>query len=137
MIKFSSRYNYSVGHSGELFAYSSPRMEILTDLAKDSITYQNIFTDLKLKALSCEILDYAVPLSARHQLVTAPSYLELISLGEKAVPFLLQKLDHFPMVWIPALEIIAGVNPVSEENYGDVEETTKDWNDWGLKNKYL
>jgi hypothetical protein len=66
-----------------------------------------------------------------------PSYLEIIALGEKALPYIFKELREKPDYWFMALKIITGVDPVPKEDRGDVEAMTRYWLDWAEQNKYV
>lgn len=58
-----------------------------------------------------------------------PAWLEIVSLGEDAVPFMLELLEQDPPeAWFTALQKITGVNPVTPRHRGD---RAKAWLEWG------
>jgi hypothetical protein len=66
------------------------------------------------------------------QLTSHPAFLEIVSMGEDAVPFLLAGLDREkPEGWLPALQRVAGVNPVSPASRGNPKAMAEDWLRWG------
>jgi hypothetical protein len=58
-------------------------------------------------------------------------YRDIIAWGERAVPLLLQELEHDPDYWFTALQAITGVNPVPAEDRGDLQRMTAHWLAWG------
>jgi len=65
-----------------------------------------------------------------------PSYQQIIGMGKKAVPFLLQELEKSPTHLFWALEAITGQNPVKEEHAGIMQEMANDWFEWARKKGY-
>ncbi len=64
-------------------------------------------------------------------MVEHPSYLEIVAMGEKAVPLLLRELEKSPNYWFPALTAITGENPIPKEARGRLIEMTEAWLEWG------
>ena len=69
--------------------------------------------------------------------VAHSAYLEIIGMGEKAVPLLLSELEKRPSHWFPALTAITRENPIPEEARGRFKEMTEAWLEWGRKNNYI
>ncbi len=69
-------------------------------------------------------------------MVEHPSYLEIVAMGEKAVPLLLRELEKAPNYWFPALTAITGENPIPEEARGRLIEMTEAWLEWGRDKDY-
>lgn len=66
-------------------------------------------------------------------LILHPAYQRIIGLGNAVVPFILQRLERAPDHWFWALECVTGENPVSKEDWGDVERMREAWLQWGRK----
>jgi hypothetical protein len=67
-----------------------------------------------------------------------PVYQELISLGEPAVPLILEELARKPSPsWFGILGAITGENPVSAQLAGHVEAMAGAWIQWGRRQGYL
>ncbi len=81
-----------------------------------------------------------------------PQLLELINIGEDAVPLLLEHLveerianqaeyvgydfhDYAPMYALTALRVITGTNPIKPEHRGNLSKMADDWLDWRRKLK--
>lgn len=69
--------------------------------------------------------------SSAHQMATHPSYQEVIGMGKDAIPFLLQELERNPDHWFWALRSITGIDPVPQEDRGNVRAMTDAWLEWG------
>ena len=70
-------------------------------------------------------------LSSIHEMVSHPAYLQIIGLGNQAVPLLLDELRREPDHWFVALQAITGTNPIPQSASGDVEKMTQAWLAWG------
>lgn len=74
--------------------------------------------------------------SSYHQLLANPSYLELIAMGQKVLPYIFREMKAQPDHWFLALHILTAVNPVKKENMGNVQAMTNDWLNWGREKGY-
>jgi len=60
-----------------------------------------------------------------------PAWLEIISLGEEVIPFMLESLERNPMeFWLSALQKITGVDPATGLKT-DRAKASAAWLDWG------
>lgn len=66
-----------------------------------------------------------------------PSYMEIIGMGGKVIPFILHDLTLNRAHWFPALRALTGFSPVIRVHWGNVKEMTKDWLNWGKENGYI
>lgn len=55
------------------------------------------------------------------------SYQEIIKLGYSVVPFIIEDMRNEPHHWFQALTKITNVDPISEENRGNLIKMTEDW----------
>ncbi len=69
-------------------------------------------------------------LSSLTEMVAHPAYLQIISMGGKAVPLLLAELRREPDHWFVALEVIAKFNPVAPTDAGNLKKMTAAWLAW-------
>lgn len=65
------------------------------------------------------------------------SYLEIIGMGKKVLPYILQDLKIKPAHWFSALRAITGVSPIKRLHRGDIKLMTVDWLIWGEENAYI
>lgn len=65
------------------------------------------------------------------------AYKLLVSLGKRAVPFVLREYERQDGIWSLVLEDILNENPVSPEDFGDSGRVRKAWLDWGKANGHL
>ncbi len=72
-------------------------------------------------------------LSSATAIVSHPTYLKIIDMGERVLPFMLIKLQKDPQHLFFALHQI----PVPYAHVGDLEKMTADWLNWGYKKGYL
>jgi hypothetical protein len=70
--------------------------------------------------------------SAVDEIVLNKNYQRIIGLGPKALPYLLDRLQHSDAHLFWALEHISGENPVPEELWGNVPEMSARWLQWGV-----
>ena len=65
-----------------------------------------------------------------------PAYQQIIGMGQRAVPFILRDLKQQPAHWFWALRAIAGEDPVSPNDKGDLLKMAEAWLNWGSRNGY-
>jgi len=75
--------------------------------------------------------------SSTNQIAMNQSYQQIIGMGEKVVPFILEHLRLESDQWFWALKAITGVDPVRPENIGNINKMTESWLDWGRRNGYI
>ena len=71
--------------------------------------------------------------SSLSDMIACPSYLNIIAMGEKALPLILAQLRREgddPDHWFAALEAITDEDPVPEDAYGDTVKMAKAWLLW-------
>jgi hypothetical protein len=66
-----------------------------------------------------------------------PTYQEIIGMGEKVIPMILEQLQVHPHYWFAALEALTGVDPVLEVDRGNLSAMAKAWIGWGEKEGYI
>lgn len=71
------------------------------------------------------------PGSSLPQMISHPAYLQIISLGQAALPLMLRELAREPDHWFSALSAITGEDPVPPEGRGHLQKMTTAWLDWG------
>jgi hypothetical protein len=71
--------------------------------------------------------------------VNNTNYLKIIGMGEKALPYILKDLQEAPDHWFVALNAIAKpeINPVKEDDFGDMSQMSKSWIEWGKENNII
>ena len=70
------------------------------------------------------------------QMTKHPAYQRIIAMGDRAVPWLLQRLAEKPDHWFVALNAITGARPVRQESRGRIKEMAQAWLDWGRQQGY-
>jgi len=75
----------------------------------------------------------APPSSSARELAMHPAYQGIIGMGERAVPFLLEELQHRPDHWFWALRAITGCDPVPRSHWGSLAQMSHDWIMWGRR----
>ena len=78
-------------------------------------------------------------MSSLTQMVSERSYLQIIAMGEAAVPFLFRELELRPDYWFTALQAILNVapDPALPGHRGNLEEMANDWIEWGKREGYI
>lgn len=74
--------------------------------------------------------------SSLAETIACPSYLRIIGMGRRSVPFIIDQLKRErdePDHWGAALEAITGENPVPREAYGDPVSIANAWITWADK----
>lgn len=69
--------------------------------------------------------------SRAQRMAELSSYREIISMGEAAVPLILEELEKTPDHWFIALHEITGASPVPEQSRGRLPEMASAWIQWG------
>lgn len=75
--------------------------------------------------------------SSLSDITSCPSYLQIIGMGEKAVPLILRQLKREgddPDHWFAALEAVARHDPVPRADYGDTVKMAEAWFRWADAN---
>ena len=65
-----------------------------------------------------------------------PAHMEIISMGEPAVPLILERMRSQGGHWFHALPDITGANPVKPTERGNVPAMQEAWLEWGARNGY-
>ena len=71
------------------------------------------------------------------QMTEHPAYQQIISLGEKAIPLILEELERQVDHWFTALHELTGTSPVPDESKGNIAEMRQAWLDWGKDEAYI
>ena len=93
-------------------------------------------TQREFQRLSEEWKSSRGPATTVAAMVKHPAYLEIVQLGEPAIPLLLKELEQQPDHWFAALRAMTGANPVRDEDRGDVTRMAESWIEWGRANGY-
>ena len=86
--------------------------------------------------LAAEVTEDCKMVSITDIIAAHPSYVKIIGMGEKIIPFLIKMLDVKPVFWFKALESITGTNPVKKEHKGNIAQMVTDWKNWALSHNY-
>jgi hypothetical protein len=71
------------------------------------------------------------------QMTMLRSYLNIIGMGDPAIPLILEELRHEPDHWFWALEAITLENPVPQQSIGKIQEMAQAWVQWGINKGYI
>ncbi len=70
------------------------------------------------------------------ELAMYPAYQQIIGMGQRAVPLLLDEMSARPDHWDWALRAITGVDPVPKESWGKLPDIAAAWIAWGREKGY-
>ena len=70
-------------------------------------------------------------ISDAKRIVDHPAFQEIISMGKEVVPILLHDLESQPSLWVWALPLITGEDPVPASDAGNIRKMTDAWVKWG------
>ena len=76
-------------------------------------------------------------LSSSEQASKHAAYQEIIGMGERAVPLILERMQAQGGHWFIALHAITGANPVKPADRGKVAVMQASWLKWGEANGYI
>lgn len=76
-------------------------------------------------------------MSSITDMVMLPSYQKIIGMGWAAVPFILEDLQNEPQHWFWALRAITDVDPVPQEDSGNIQKMAEAWLRWGRQNSII
>lgn len=85
----------------------------------------------KFASLSRKWREEIGPESSLSKITGNINYLRIISLGKKALPFILRDLQREPAPWFLALRAITGEENVGREHAGDFRKMADAWLVWG------
>ena len=75
-------------------------------------------------------------LSFSDQAASHPAHQEIVSMGERAVPLILERMRSQGGLWFHALRDLTGANPVAPEDRGKTDAMQTSWLEWGERNGY-
>jgi len=75
-------------------------------------------------------------LSSYTDIVEHPAFQEIIRMGPAVVPLMLLDLEEQPRLWVWALPVITGANPVPPDDAGKIAKMSEAWLRWGRERGY-
>ncbi len=76
--------------------------------------------------------------SSLSDLVSHPAYLQVIAMGDAAIPLIIDELEQDPNHWFVALSAITGdVNVIPDDAAGDLDSMVDAWLDWARSTGWL
>ena len=76
-------------------------------------------------------------LSSMNEMVLHSAYQQIVGMGPSAISLILMELTRDPDYWFEALKAITGVDPVVENDMGNLSKMVESWLDWGKVNGYI
>ena len=86
--------------------------------------------DRTFTALASQWREATETISSIDDMVLHPAYQRIIGMGPAVLPLILRELQRRPDHWFWALRAITGVDPIREEQRGNVREMAADWLGW-------
>ncbi|MDR3678266.1 MAG: hypothetical protein P4N24_22490 [Acidobacteriota bacterium] len=74
------------------------------------------------------------------EIILCPSYQSIIAMGDRVIPLILSQLEaegNEPDHWFWALQVLTGVNPVSEEIEGNLPAMSEVWRETARSKGYI
>lgn len=69
--------------------------------------------------------------------VAHPAYLQVIRLGDEAIPLILRELQEHGGRWYQALEAILGYDPIHVSGPITIQELKEKWLEWGRQHEHI
>jgi hypothetical protein len=118
-----------VRNTKSCIVYPTEHSMVIAETLENSLRFQRLAAQWRTERGATSSID---------EMCTRPAYLSILAMGRDALPLLLSQLrsegadpDH----WFVALHYITrGVNPVPDEDRGDLERMSKAWLDWAEQN---
>ncbi len=90
----------------------------------------------EMRRLMAAWLDDTLDMSSTHDMVTHPAYLQIITNGRRALPFIFRELEREPNHWFTALQAITRENPVPDNARGNIILMRDHWLQWAEREGY-
>lgn len=92
----------------------------------DKFIIEKLIKDIEINCGNCSELSI---------LYKYPSYIKIVEIGKKAIPFLLKEINgDFRAFWFQALRLITEEEP--DKNFVKTEDIRKSWKNWGDSHGY-
>ena len=122
-------YNYKIGYySHEESDYVELQHEKKFSDDEDFLKFYNLAKKWKEETLIA---------SSVNVIESNPSYLEIIKMVRKVLPYIFHDLKSDHAFWFYALEEITGCNPIKYAHRGYVDLMAEDWLKWGEEHGYV
>lgn len=121
----------SSSQSGDVF----DALRKLKEENKTPYTFQTL--EQRFSSLSATWKERSKYSSSVQQITSDLAYLQIISMGQEALPLIFKDMKNDPNHWFVALtSITQGINPIKKEHRGDLVAMTSDWLEWAVNNNY-
>jgi hypothetical protein len=91
----------------------------------------------RFQQLAAQWKEKSQHLSNTAQMAMLKPYQQIIGMGDRALPLILEELQREPDHWFWALEAITQVDPVPPDLAGKVRRQAEVWIAWGKKQGYV
>ncbi len=103
---------------------------------QDSMMNKKISSKKKFQELADRWEEETFFLSNSEQVNAHPALQEIISIGQPAVPLIMERMRFQGGHWFEALQQITGEDPVSPADYGNIAAMQNSWLQWGEDHGY-
>ncbi len=134
----AAEYQPSVAISHSAIKICSIKKDSLDENLKQSLFYDEELRK-EFDRNKQKWLDDTMFSSNSDEITSHPSFLHIIDMGQNVLYFIFEDLETNLNHWFVALEKITGANPVSPEDFGDIQKMASVWLDlakrrlWYLK----
>ena len=91
----------------------------------------------RFRQLADQWEEETVFLSNSDRAAAHPAHQEIVTMGEPAVPLILERMRSRGGHWFHALRAITNANPVQPAERGNVEAMKASWLEWGARSGYV
>lgn len=76
-------------------------------------------------------------LSSTSEIVSKETYYQIVALGRRVIPLILQELQERGGHWFLALRALTKDDPVNPQDRGNMRKMTQAWLDWGRRHNQI
>jgi hypothetical protein len=91
----------------------------------------------RFQRLAQQWIEESALMSSVTDMVMLASYQKIIGMGWAAVPLILEDLKLQPRHWFWALRAITDIDPIPQEDAGNVKKMAEVWVNWGRQNSII
>ncbi len=105
-------------------------------IARGTLDTNRVFKDT-FDRLAAQWRDETGMYSLSAQKVMNLSYLEIIAMGDRVIPLILEELRQKGGHWFWALEVLAKGSPVPPTDVGNINRMKSAWIQWGIQRRII
>jgi hypothetical protein len=127
---------YSICRNQTYTSQNDVLRDLMSFKGSDDLSYTFQSFENKFNSLTSTWKQDTSFFSSINEITTNKAYLQIIAMGEKALPYIFKSMANEPHHWFVALSSITGINPIKHEHRGDISQMTSDWLEWAKKEQY-